>query len=185
MPIYYQTVRQLSVNAQVDVTPMPQISPGYAAEITPKYRLSQLPFALSMRYRYAQYSRAYTHLAQPGLIYHRSSLSLGLYAYVIFPEFGPNSITPQVRLRYVLTPFWHISWWSTYGYETLNERFVDPARQSVQWGNFVRISHILSDTQGINIGVNYIHFLSNNPQISQEIFNQHRLQASLHYFVRF
>ena len=185
VPVYYQTHRQLSLNAQIDLTPIPQISPRYAAELTPNYRLSKLPLTLSTRYRYAQYSSAHTHLIQPGIEYQRARLSLGFHAYVIFPEFGPNSLTPQTRLKYRLTPFWHLSWWSTYGYETLNERFVDPSRQSVQWGNFVRSTHIFTDTQGVNLGINYIRFLSDDPQITQEIFNQNRLEVSLHYFVRF
>ena len=185
IPVYYQNDGQFSLNAQVDMTPLPQISPRYAAEVTPNYRLSKLPFTLSTRYRYAQYSRAFTHLVRPGVLYHHARFSLGLYAYVIFPEFGPNSLTPQARLRLRITPSWYLSWWSTYGYETLNERFVDPARQSVQWGNFVRLSHFFSDTQGVNLGANYIHFLSDDPIIAQEIFNQNRFESSLHYFVRF
>ena len=137
-----------------------------------------------MRYRYARYSIAETHLTQPGAEYIASRWRVGAYAYLVFPTFGPNSLTPQLRTSYTITPHWSVGWWSTYGYETLNEQFFDPARQAPQWENLVRITHFISDYQGVDINLSYMRFFPNTPEIAQELFNRDRGEVTLHYFFK-
>ena len=39
--------------------------------------------------------------------------------------------TPQLRIERYFGYFWRVELWCTYGYETLNDRFIDPARQAI------------------------------------------------------
>ena len=183
-PVYY-THKNLTLKTQVDLAPQASILPLYALELAPSYRLDSIPFTLFTRYRYVNYDIAYAHVSQSAITYHANRFDLAAHMYLILPQFGSNLLTPQIRLNYRFNYFWRLAWWSTYGYETLNERFVDPNRQAIQWSNFIQVRHLLTDWQGINLGVSYVHFLAENEQMASEIFNQNRLEASLHYFVRF
>ena len=188
VPVYYLGAGALGAQLKLDVTPSAEISPRYAFEVMPSWHISGRPdsgFTLSTRYRYSHYSVADTHLLQPGLAYQGGGWGAGLYAYLVIPTFGPNSITPQLRAQYALTPLWGLSWWSTYGYETLNERFFNPARQAPQWENLLRVSHLLSDTQGIDLNLSYMRFFPATPEIALELFNRDRVELTLHYFIKF
>lgn len=185
LPVRYQATTRFALSARADVTPIAQISPRYAGELTPSYRFKDAPLTLSVRYRYARYSIADTHLAQPGIAYDASPLLIQLYAFLVFPTFGPNMLTPQLRLTYALSYRWRLGWWSTYGYEVLNERFFDPARQAPKWENTLRVSYLFNDHQGINLGVGYNRFITADPRLAAEVFNQDRVELSSHYFIKF
>ena len=185
LPITYRAHPRFTLATQLDVTPIAQISPRYAGEVTPRYQLEGGSLAISMRYRYAQYSIADTHLVQPGLEYRSARLLAELYTYIVFPTFGPNTLTPQLRLTYTLSYKWRIGWWTTYGFETLNERFFNPSRQAPKWDHTLRVSHLFTDYQGVNLGVSYTRFITDDPALAQEVFNQDRVGLSTHYFVKF
>ena len=189
VPLTYQSAAALGVNAQVEITPYAEISPHYAMEITPSYlsrRSAQRGAAwrLALRYRYAHYTLADTHLLQPSLAYLGGRWSVALHAYVVFPTFGPNSLTPQLRLSRAIARGWMIGWWATYGYETLNERFFNPARQAPRWENLIRITRFLSDDEGINMSLSDVRFFPETPEIAQELFNRDRFEFTLHYFIK-
>ena len=136
-------------------------------------------------YRFAQYENPYAHVIAPRLNWSIGNHILGTYLFVTVPEFGPVLITPQLRLSVYFNYFWRLSIWSLYGYETVNDRFVDPSRQSPQVSTFVQVRHLFNDWTGLNVGVSYAHFLSDTVDAAQERFNQDRLELSMHVFYRF
>jgi hypothetical protein len=184
LPIYYVR-KALTLKSQIDFAPQAIISPLYSLELSTSYRFKKLPITLHSTYKYAAYNIAYSNLLLSGVHYNGKRLNIGAYAYLVFPEFGPNLLTPQLRVGWYFNYFWRLVWWTSYGYETLNERFVDPRRQSTQWTNFLQIKHLLTDWQGLNLGVAHTTFFPDNSLMAQEIFNQDRIEVSLHYFWRF
>lgn len=184
VPLYTQWDRFLFFG-HIGVSYQPKFFPHYTIELQPAYQFESIPFRLELTYRYAQYQTPRAQMLLPGLHWLGGVIDAGLYCYFVIPEFGPVLLTPQARFQWSITYFWRLVIWSHYGYETLNNQFVNPNRQAPQWGSFIQIKHLFTDWIGLNIGLSYVHFISDNIDILRERFNQDRLEVSLHSFWRF
>ena len=86
-----------------------------------------------------------------------------------------------MRIYWYLSYFWRITTWIFYGYETLNDRLIDPSRQNQQMTLFVQLRHLFNDWSGLNVGITRAQFFEETP----EIFNQSYTTVSLHTYWRF
>ena len=184
LPFVYRG-EQWALEGQTEWSPSPIFLPEFALQLTPSVTLKRVPLHLTLTYRFAQYTAPHSQLLIPGVSYRGRLGSIGGYAYVIIPEFGPVLLTPQLRTALRISYFWRLVLWGHYGYETLNDRFVDPNRQAPQVSLFFQVRHLFNDWVGLNLGVSIVHFLPQNNSIAQERFNQDRLEFSAHTYWRF
>ena len=183
----YTALGPLSLEAMGEWSPQPTFVPEYSIRLSPSLRIPSILSALHLTYRYAQYTIASAQMITPGLSWRNPKLgwATGVFFYITIPEFGGSLYTPQLRLEYYLSYFWRIELWCTYGYETLNDRFVDPARQAPQLNLYAQLKHLFSDYSGMNLGLSWANFIPPNAQIAQERFNRDRLELSIRTFFRF
>lgn len=183
----YTAYKALSLEMWGEWSPSPTLVPQYSLQLSPSLRISSLFSALHFTYRYAEYTQASAQVLTPGFSWRHPRLgwAAGAYLYITIPEFGETLYTPQVRLERMFSYFWRFELWCTYGYETLNDRFVDPTRQAPQLSLYAQLKHLFDDYTGLNLGLAWVNFLPPNPQIAQERFNRDRLEVSLRTFFRF
>ncbi|MAD60324.1 MAG: hypothetical protein CMH49_02260 [Myxococcales bacterium] len=186
VPLYLQ-LEQFGLECWGEWSPQPSLVPEYSLLLSPSWRFTELKSAVHFTYRFAQYTNAKAHVYTPGLSWNDPSVGwrAGIFMYITQPEFGEVFYTPQLRLERYFTYFWRSELWITYGYETLNDRFVDPARQAPQLSFYWQIKHLFNDYSGLNLGLSWVKFLAPNEQIAQERFNRDRLEFSLRSFFRF
>ena len=175
------------LDAQIEGSIRPKFLPNWGIQLRPYHRFNFKTQSLEIAslYRFAQYQIASSQLFTPSLTWTHPSWSLGFYLYLTFPEYGPNFLTPQFRFSKKISYFWRFGLWGLYGYDTLNDRFVDPNRQAPLWNLYGYVQHLWNDWQGTRIGLSYLHFLPQSFQQAQERFNQNRLEISLHHYWRF
>ena len=180
VPLYLQ-LEQFGLECWGEWSPEPSFVPKYSLLLSPSWRFSKIKSALHFTYRFAQYTNAKAHVYTPGISWNNPKVGwkTGLFLYITQPEFGEIFYTPQVRLERYFTYFWRSELWVTYGYETLNDRFVDPARQAPQLSFYWQIKHLFNDYSGLNLALSWVKFLAPNEQIAQERFNQDRIEFSL------
>lgn len=183
----YTNLGPFSLEVWGEWSPQPTFVPQYSLQVSPSYRIAPLLSALHLTYRFAQYAVASAQMITPGYSWHNPQLgwATGVFFYITVPEFGGALYTPQLRLEYYLSYFWRIELWFTYGYETLNDRFVDPARQAPHFNLYGQLKHLFSDYSGIYMGLSWANFLPPNAEIAQERFNRDRLEISVRTFFRF
>ena len=176
-----------SIHTQIEGSLNPKFMPKWAVNVHPQrhFKIKTHTLTLASYYRFAQYSSAWSQLVVPSLTWIYPYGSIGTHLYFTFPEYGPNFFTPQLRFTFRLSYFWRLGLWGLYGYDTLNDRFVDPRRQSPLTNLYVYIQHLWNDWQGTRVGLSYLNFLPQNRQQAQERFNQNRLEFSLHHYWRF
>jgi hypothetical protein len=186
LPIY-TAFGPLSLECWGEWSPDPVFVPQYAIQVSPALRFSSILSALHLTYRYAEYAIAHAQLVTPGFTWSNPTLGWGVggFLYVTIPEFGEVLYTPQLRIERLFSYFWRTELWITYGYETLNDRFVDPTRQAPQISLYTQLKHLFSDYSGLNIGLAWVKFLPQTDQMAQERFNQDRLEVSIRTFYRF
>ncbi len=186
LPLYLQ-VKNFGLECWGEWASEPSFVPKYSVLLSPSWRISSLKSALHFTYRYAQYAIAQAQVYTPGVSWNDPQLGwkAGLFLYITQPEFGETFYTPQARIERYFTYYWRSELWVTYGYETLNDRFVDPARQAPQLSFYLQLKHLLSDYSGVNLGLSWVKFLPPNQLIAQERFNRDRLELSIRSFFRF
>ena len=184
LPMYFNG-EIVSLEMIGEWSPSPTFVPKYMLHLSPTIRF--LSFATHFTYRFAQYQNGYAQILTPGFSWQPRSLPwrLGLFVYLTSPEFGPILISPQLRVEYLLSYFWRVELWTTTGYETLNDRFVDPARQAPQLSLYGQVKHLFNDYSGLTLGLVWTHFFPETEIMAEERFNQPRLELSLRSFLRF
>lgn len=183
LPAYWSTDR-FGIEVLGTWSPTAYFSPSYSIQLSPSIRFWDM--ASHLTYRFAEYPIAYAHVLTPGFSWSPKTLPIviGVFVYLSVPEFGANLITPQLRFEYKINYFWSGELWTTYGYETLNDRFVDPTRQAPQLGLYFQGKHLFNDWSGLVLGLSWTQFFADE-RIAQERFNQDRFEISLRSFIRF
>ena len=184
---FFTTFNAFSFELLGEWSPQPTFVPQYALQLSPALRFSSISSALHLTYRYAKYTVASAQVVTPGFSWLAPKLGwgAGIFLYITIPEFGKSLYTPQLRVEHFFNYFWRTEYWLTYGYETLNDRFVDPARQAPQVSIYGQLKHLFNDYSGINLGLSWIKFLPKNDQMAEERFNRDRVELSIRTFFRF
>ena len=186
LPVY-TSYGPLSLEFWGEWSPQPTFVPKYSLQLSPSLRLPSILSAIHFTYRYAQYTIASAQMITPGLSWRNPKLgwATGAFFYITVPEFGGILYTPQLRIERYFSYFWRVELWCTYGYETLNDRFIDPARQAIHLNLYAQLKHLLSDYSGVTLGLSWANFLPQNDDIAQERFNRDRIEISLRTFFKF
>lgn len=184
---FFTSFKAFSIACLAEWAPQPIFVPKYALQLSPKLNITSLKSALHFTYRYAQYAVASAQVLTPGISWLAPQLGwgAGAFLYVTIPEFGQSLFTPQLRVEKYLNYFWRIEFWFTFGYETLNDRFVSADRQAPQVSIYGQLKHLFNDYSGLNLGLSWIKFLPETEQMANERFNRDRLELSLRTFFRF